>query len=1180
MSTLSDMKQKDLYAQDIFRLIEGVIKANDDRHILTEVQEYVLTNELLGIKNKNHNTMLPGLFQALIESKFNSSVWISGYFGSGKSHLLKILSLVLQNKEINGQKCATIFAGKAKDDFELEKNILKVASIPTESILFNIAAKADGINSMGTTIDPVLSIFLKVFNDHLGYDPNNPDIAEIERHLDSINKYTHFKEEYLKRFDKSWEEGRKAIYLNQHELAEIYGEIKSITTDDANRFIENQINNYKLDIDGFANLVANYIGNKAPGFRLIFCVDEVGQFIAENVNRMLSLQTIAESLSFITKGQSFMIVTSQNDLDATIGDMTAKQKHDFSRIQGRFANKIPLTSANADEVIQKRLLKKKEEAEVLLTSRLQKEINNIKTLLKFDGDVRQYKAIKDENHLVNTYPFLPYQFDLFQESIMALSKHNAFIGSQQSVGERSMLGVFQQVAKTYADENIDQIVSFGHMYDGIKDVLQGNIQSDIILADKNLESTLAKEALKTLFLVKYVPGFQATLNNIAILLLPKFEVNLGEFHNQVQEALNLLEHQTYIRRIVGDKYEYLTNQEKDIENEIKSTEIDPGAPGQLLASYLFDDIIGDAKVKLDGTTQIYTYGKKLDDNLIGSDKDFYLNFITPLNPNMNARENIAMFSMLNPRDLIVYLPEDKKLYNELRLIRKTESYIQTTRATTSDPGKERILSEKAHQNEDRKRSVVAHLKEYISEANMYFNGTALKDISNTNPKTRVSLGMQQLIRTIYPDLAMLPADYNEADLLKVIQTNDDILLKSDLHESEVTVLNRINLSRSNHDRTTIKSLIDHFSGGSYGWPQVAVLYIIAKLYKRNKISIKQDSNVLEGNAVLAALQKTPQYSSTIVDPEEEVDTTQLQKLKRFHQEYFTAPNLGSDPKEVSRLFKLRLVKEVEDLNVLYNQRHQFKFLENIGEPLHRLKQLAEKDHIYFFTALDKYQDEVLDDKENVLEPIKKFMDGAQRGILEDIQLYRKSHSANFEYIDKANLDVLDLAAEDPAPYKGNIMQQAKAALEKIRQDITERQKIERTEAEEEIRHAIQKLQSAIEFAKLDEDKKKALVQPFEQAIQNIQKEVYIGNIRNQAQRTTQDLYQKQLGLLYKLAVPSITNASGTGDTQSAPSIIRRDSIKIPFKKPALETRQDVDEYVTALKEQLMKLIEKNNKISL
>ena len=98
MNIKSDMIQKELYLKDINRPIEGVIKANDDRHLLSELEEYVLTNELLGVSNKDK--MLPGLFEELTKSNFNSSVWISGYFGSGKSHLLKMLSLVLENKEI------------------------------------------------------------------------------------------------------------------------------------------------------------------------------------------------------------------------------------------------------------------------------------------------------------------------------------------------------------------------------------------------------------------------------------------------------------------------------------------------------------------------------------------------------------------------------------------------------------------------------------------------------------------------------------------------------------------------------------------------------------------------------------------------------------------------------------------------------------------------------------------------------------------------------------------------------------------------------------------------------------------------------------------------------------------------------------------------------------------------
>lgn len=204
------MTQRELYLNDIFRTIEGVIKANDERHVRQELEEYVLTNELLGISNRNR--MLPGLFEELVKSKFNSSIWISGHFGSGKSHLLKMLSLVLENREIQGAKCADIFASKAAADFELERNIKKVASIPTRSILFNIAAKSDGITAMGSATDPVLSIFLKVFNELLGYDPLNPEIAEVERHLESIGQYDYFKSEYQKRFHKNWEKAGKPFF--------------------------------------------------------------------------------------------------------------------------------------------------------------------------------------------------------------------------------------------------------------------------------------------------------------------------------------------------------------------------------------------------------------------------------------------------------------------------------------------------------------------------------------------------------------------------------------------------------------------------------------------------------------------------------------------------------------------------------------------------------------------------------------------------------------------------------------------------------------------------------------------------------------------------------------------------------------------------------------------------------
>jgi hypothetical protein len=1173
------MKQKELYLKDIYRPIEGVIKANDERHLLQELEEYVLTNELLGISNRNK--MLPGLFEELTKNNFNSSIWISGYFGSGKSHLLKMLSLVLENKEINGIKCADIFAKKASDDFELERNIKKVSIIPTESILFNIAAKSDGITSMGSAIDPVLSIFLKVFNELLGYDPLNPEIAEVERHLASIDKYDFFKSEYQKRFNKSWEKGREAIFLNQHELAEIYADIKSISTDEANRFIDNVINNYKLDIEGFGELVSKYIQSKQTGFRLLFCVDEVGQFIAENVRLMLSLQTIAETLSLKTQGQSFMIVTSQNDINATIGDLNARQAHDFSRIQGRFAVKLPLTSANADEVIQKRLLLKNDDSNNLLNGIYDKEQNNVKTLLKFNDGSRQYQTYRDAEHFVNTYPFIPYQFDLFQASIKSLSDHNAFIGSQQSVGERSMLGVFQQVAKTYAEKDVTNIVSFAQMYEGIKDVLQSNIQSDILQADRSIDSDLAKEVLKALFLVKYVKGFQASVSNIAILLLPKFDVDLSVFHKQVQEALNLLESQTYIQRSAGDLYEYLTNQEKDVENEIKSTDIDPTAPGELLSGYLFDEILRDAKVKLDTNNQPYEFGKKLDDNVIGRDKDFYVNFITPLNANSVSTANINMWSAGRPNDLIIYLPEDKRLFDELRLFKKTEKYIQTSNSPTLDATKQRILSERAQQNQDRKRKVLNHLKESIGDAKMYLNGSDLTDIGSKDPKTKITQGVQQLIKTIYTNLKMLSIDYNEEHLKKIVSSQDDVLFKDTLHEIEVEVLSRIQRSKASHERTTIKSLIDYFNARPYGWYQTAVLCIIAKLYKRNKISLKQDGNNLDDRAVLEALQKNNQYANTIIELEEEIQNTQIQKLKNFYQEYFNEPNLGNEPKEISRLFKQRMEKEVKDLSEMYNLRSRFDFLKILGEPISRLKLIAEKDHPYFYNAFDQYQDNLLDDKELVLEPVKKFMQGAQRSIFETVLLYLESNNANFDYIEKESIEKLTTVAESEEPYKGIMMQEAKVALDLIQKDVSTQQKLEREKAKTSIQQSIVKIKSFADFAKLESKQQDEIIAPFERVIKEIELERFIGNIRTKANNATTDLYQKQLELMMGWANPP--KPVETGSTEPAkPKVVfvRKDSVKINFSKPALETKQDVEDYLAALKEQYLRIIDEDKRISL
>jgi len=266
---------------------------------------------------------------------------------------------------------------------------------------------------------------------------------------------------------------------------------------------------------------------------------------------------------------------------------------------------------------------------------------------------------------------------------------------------------------------------------------------------------------------------------------------------------------------------------------------------------------------------------------------------------------------------------------------------------------------------------------------------------------------------------------------------------------------------------------------------------------------------------------------------------------------------------------------------MYILRSHFKFLEVLGEPLGRLKLIAEKEHPYFFNALDQYQDMLLDDKENILEVVKKFMNGAQRSIFENVLFYLESNNANFDYIGNDSLTTLSAVAESSAPYKGTLMQEAKAALESIQKEVSAQQKVERVSATEAILQSMSKLKSFAEFKKLKNKQQEEITAPFEKIIKEIEQERFIGNIRTKANNTTTDLYQRQLELMMRLANPPKPVEPGSPEPPKPKVVfVMKDSVKINFTKPALETRQDVEDYLAALKEQYLKIIDEDKRISL
>lgn len=1162
---------KDFFEKDINRNIETVIKADDRDHISNEVEEYVITNE---IGNK-----IRDLFQAYNNYRGVNGVWISGFFGSGKSHLLKILSYVFENKEFDGAQSGKLFADKITDDEMLKGDVLAATKIPSESILFNIDQQAQ----ITSKEDPnaILSVFYKVFYDHLGFYGSKTPVAEFEMWLNSEGKWESFQSLYREKSGKSWIDDRRKYFAPKVKqmLGDVLGEIFNDEPSRYQNIIDTMRQDSTASIEDFCKRVQEYIATKPKGFRLNFFVDEVGQYISDNTKLMLNLQTVAETLATRTKGNSWILVTSQEDMEKVVGDMSKSQQNDFSRIQARFALKVPLTSANVDEVIEKRLLSKTENAQNHLIKAYKKDSAHLESLLSFSEAGVQFKGFSDATDFGNKFPFVPYQFDLFQQCRRALSMHNAFQGKHASVGERSMLGVFQQVTQTIEDKDSQALVSFDLMYEGIRNELRGEIQSSVIMAERNLNNPFAIKVLKALFLVKYFGNFKTTKRNISVLLIDDIQVDLNEHNQKIEEALNILENQSYVQRN-GDVYEFLTDDEKDVEEEIKNTDIDDQAVTQLLKELFFDEIIHDNKIKFLDNKQDYDFTSKIDGSLLGREKELFIEIITE-NFIDYDNDTFHQSQTMGATGMKLKLASNALFMKDLKMYLRTNKYVKQNQSTTNRVEVKRILQEKAQQNAERRRNLIIMANGILADATVFMNGSKHESGHTKDGKTKVINAFQDLIKQVYPNLKMLGSTLLTEDAIRnTVRSKQDDLFGTDdktISEAESEILNFIKRRIKQSDRTSLNDIKSHFTKKPYGWYPNAIWTVTAKLYKRGKVELKQNASLLEGEDVLSALINSAHHGSTLLEPQADVDPKQLKRLKEVYAEAFDETTGPGEAKDIVVAFKQKMKELSREVNQLYYRKSDFPFLEELKDFNERLQRLADKDYKYFLTNIDDFEDDFLDTKEDILDPIKSFMNGGQATIYLDIKKLLTSNTANIDYIDGDEFETLTTLIDSKTPYKGNAIQIAKAAKESLTKKVVDGIENEKQLFYEKLDAIYSDLEKTDSFKRLNTEQQEDIDGSVTALKAKVKTERFIGNIRNEIRNVEDNFYIDQLNRMAKFLAPK--DETGKAEEPKA-KYIKKTSIRVAYPKRELTSEEDVIAYTEALKEAYLERIKQNLKITL
>ncbi len=1177
---------KNIFKKPVDRPIEGVIKADDEASLRLEIEEYVLTNEV-----EKRMELFLDAYNTYVGA---NGVWVSGFFGSGKSHLLKILALLLENRKIDGVSAIDMFLPKCAENEILCGDLKRAVAIPSKSILFNIDQKADVISK--TQIDALLAVFVKVFDETCGYYGKQGHIAQFERDMDSRGLYAEFKVAYQFISGKDWHKGREQALLESQNIAKAYAKATGDPESSALGILDKYRNQYRVSIEDFADQVNAYVEQQGPGFRLNFFVDEVGQYIAENVKLMTNLQTIAESLATKCRGRAWVIVTAQEDMNAVLGEMGQQQSNDFTKIQARFANRMKLTSADVAEVIQKRLLLKNDEGIQLLTDVYHNQSNNFKTLFDFADGSQTYRNFQDRDHFIHSYPFIPYQFALFQAAIANLSQHNAFEGKHSSVGERSMLGVFQQVAMQIGSHDIGQLATFDLMFEGIRTALKSNIQRAILQSEKHLDGPFAIRLLKTLFLVKYVKEFKPTLRNLCVMMLDGFNQDLQQLRNSVEEALLLLEQQTYIQRN-GDLYEYLTDEEKDVEEEIKNTDVETTDVAAELEKIVFDHVVKNKKIRYEDNGQDYPYSRKLDDRLHGREYELTIHIISPFHDFADNQTSLVMYSF-GRDELLVVMPQDARLVRDILMYKRTEKYVRQNISITQQEAVKRILTDKGFQNRERYTELQKRIQSLLGKAKLYVAGSEI-EISGEDPQTRISRGFHELITRAYPNLRMLRGiNYTENDVAKCLKYSEDGLFGNDttsLAESEQELLAFIQSNTRNGIRTTLKSLLEKFERKPHGWYYAAVLCTLANLCARGKVEVRSDGNILEEDELERAFRNSREQSNIVLEPQVDFTASQMRNLKEFYADFFDSLPRANEAKAIGKETGEALQELMNQLAPLSSQLSQYPFLNALIPVQDKLKELNGKPYAWYLTDLLRQEDELIDLKEKVIDPIRKFMSGPQKDIYDRARQFVQAQETNFTYIEGNDSSQVIEALADPECFKGNRMQQVKVLVDILQCKVSAQILAEITQAKDASQSIKERLFGMPEFSALSREQQEQIALSFTEFAQSVECQKLIAVIRDTLRRFEESDYQRLLSKIASWTQPPPQNKTDYISQTSIPhsetvvkpviqepriEYVPSRSVRISFNKAWLADESDVDRYLDSMREALLAEIRNGKRIQI
>ena len=697
-----------------------------------------------------------------------------------------------------------------------------------------------------------------------------------------------------------------------------------------------------------------------------------------------------------------------------------------------------------------------------------------------------------------------------------------------------------------------------------------------------------------------------TVDNLSTLCLDRIDADKLALKRQIEASLNRLERQNLVSRN-GDQWFFLTNEERDVSQEIKSVEVSSAELGRLVAEIVFDEILsGQNKVRHRETKSDYDFNRLLDGAPYKqANHELTFEILSPVGSDYELMSDAKCIgrSAEGVGRAICRMANDARVDVELRTYLQIEKYIgpKTDMAT---PALKRILFDRKDENRERRKRLVIHLADMFTAGDFFAMGQK-PTIKPQSPSIQFDELLTYLVFNTYRKLGYLKVRQTDPSAeIKAVLSSDTMGQQkmADLGEegnplAMADMRQYLTLAASN-SRVLLSDVVDKFTGAPWGWrPDLEISLLIARLFMAGEIKLVMEGSDLDPASAIEPLIKPARFKNVSILKRKAASAANRAKARDLHRELFSlmAPE---DEDALVAAFRENLVKLKGDLERARNKAEQKSFpgLAEITQALATIDtQLAIRDPFEFLAEMLKTRNDWMDLSDDTHDVLSFYKTQAPvwGRLVQALAGFEDNHS---ELVKEANAAAamveLDRILANKTPYgQVNRIETLLATVEKVNDALAAER---REKALQMIDGKIDEAVQSLDAAQAEPALRNQVLKPLQDLKAQLAGLSSIPRILFLQNRSGDLLDEVMIKLVQaakaKAPPPPPPTTSGTGTVQPsgvkppppAPAVKPIKVIRVADLggKTYLESENDVEEYLGKLRVELMAAIQAGQKARL